>query len=236
MLRVAGHYEEALRRARAQRQFNCKKCDMFSSVTGLRMAEEDCTAKYWSRNMTSTVRFSSAIERCLAEFPKLRTAVEIGPHPALKGPATENFRIQGKGDHKYLGTCSRDRDDFEAILDSVGLIIPQGLPLKPQNINAHEDISGSSTTYYYGKVLTDLPGYQWNHSASFWAESRLSRNVRFREYPRHQLLGSRYVDDIPQRPCWRNNLILKEIPWLAQLEASELLYSNILVRLIACVE
>ena len=222
MLLVAGRYEEALERARHHSQFDGKKCDMWSSVTGLRMARDDCTAEYWGRNMTSTVRFSSAIERYFAECAKVRIAVEIGPHPALKGPATENFRTQGKGIIKYFGTCSRGGNDFEAILESVGSMISQGLRLKLQNINAREDVNDSSVTYHYGKVLTDLPGYQWNHGTSFWAESRVSRKVRFREYPRHQLLGSRYVDDIPQRPCWRNNLILKEIPWLAQLEASGL--------------
>lgn len=206
---------------------------MFSSVTGLRIAQEDCTPQYWSRNMTSTVQFSSAIERCLAKFPNLKTAVEIGPHPALKGPATENFRSQGKANIKYIGTCSRGDHDFEAILDSAGSMITQGLPLKLQDINAREGVEGSPTTYRYGKVLTDLPTYQWNHGTIFWAESRMSHNVRFREYPRHQLLGSRYVDDIPQRPCWRNNLILKEIPWLAQLEASGLPYHNMLFGLTA---
>ena len=235
MLLGAGRYEEALERARFHSQLDGKKCRMYSSVTGLRMAREDCTPAYWGRNMTSTVKFLSAIERCLIEFPNLRTAIEIGPHPALKGPATENFRTQGKGNNNYFGTCLRDGHDFEAILDSVGFIIPRGLPLKHKNINAREVVDGASITYHYGKVLTDLPGYQWNHSTSFWAESRVSRNVRFRKYPRHQLLGSRYMDDIPQRPCWRNQLMLKEIPWLAQLEVSGPPYSKVLVGLIACV-
>ena len=177
--------------------------------------------------MTSTVQFSAAVERSLAEFPNIKTVVEIGPHPALKGPATETFRSQGNVNMKYIGTCSRGDDDFEAILNSVGFMIAQGLPLKLQDINAREGIKGSPTTYCYGKVLTDLPSYQWNHGTTFWAESRISRSVRFREYPRHQLLGSRYVDDIPQRPCWRNNLILKEIPWLAQLEVRDLPFYNI---------
>ena len=199
------------------------------------MAREDFTPQYWSRNMTSTVQFSSAIERCVTKFPNLKTAVEIGPHPALKGPATENFCCQGKANRKYIGTCSRGDHDFEAILDSVGSMITQGLALKLHEINAREVVKSLSTTHSYGKVLTDLPRYQWNHGTTFWAESRMSHNVRFREYPRHQLLGSRYVDDIPQRPCWRNNLILKEIPWLTQLEASGLPYFKILLELIACV-
>lgn len=170
--------------------------------------------------MTSTVKFCPAIESCSAEFPEIAATIEIGPHPALKGPVTETFRALGIKDFTYLHTCSRGNDDFEAILNSAGSMIVQGIPLKLQNINARIVANESGCTFEYGKVLTDLPSYQWNHTASFWSESRVSRNVRFRQYPRHQLLGSRYVDDIPQRPCWRNHLILKEIPWLAQMKVN----------------
>ena len=168
--------------------------------------------------MTSTVRFCPAVESCLAEFPEIAATFEIGPHPALKGPVTETFRALGKNDSGYLHTCLRDNDDFEAILSSIGSMIARGIPLELQNINARFINDESGSRFEYGKVMTDLPTYQWNHTASFWSESRVSRNVRFRQYPRHQLLGSRYVDDIPQHPCWRNHLILKEIPWLFEMK------------------
>ena len=218
MIPVAKKYKQALSRTTASSRVDGNTCQMFSSVTGQRMALGDCTPEYWSRNMTSTVRFSPAIERCLADSPEIAATIEIGPHPALKGPVTETFRGLGKKDLGYLHTCSRGNDDFEAILNSAGSMIPRGIPLKLQNINARVIAGESGCKFEYGKVLTDLPTYGWNHNASFWSESRVSRNVRFRQYPRHQLLGSRYVDDIPQHPCWRNHLILKEIPWLVQMK------------------
>lgn len=168
--------------------------------------------------MTSTVRFCPAVESCLAEFPEIAATIEIGPHPALKGPVTETFRALGEKDFEYLPTCSRGSDDFEVILNGAGSMVARGIPLELQNINARIIANESQCKIEYGRVLTDLPTYQWNHTASFWSESRVSRNVRFRQYPRHQLLGSRYVDDIPQRPCWRNHLVLKEIPWLVQMK------------------
>ena len=59
--------------------------------------------------MTSTVRFYPAIEKLLEAFPDLTTAIEIGPHPALKGPTTECLRTFGKNNVDYFHTCSRVR-------------------------------------------------------------------------------------------------------------------------------
>ena len=39
-----------------------------------------------------------------------------------------------------------------------------------------------------GNVLTDLPASPWTHKTSLWNESRLSKNHRFRRFPRHDLL------------------------------------------------
>ena len=105
-------------------------------------------------------------------------------------------------------------------------MIGHGVPMDIRNVNNHEVGSGSQRKYKTGRLLTSLPPYHWNHNASFWVESRVSRNVRFRKFPRHQLLGSRYVDDIPQRPCWRNQLILKELPWLARLKVGHALVTR----------
>lgn len=218
MLPLATGYQQLLERVGTCYEDADSQCKMFSSVTGLAMTSDDCTPTYWSRNMTSTVQFYPAIEKILEDIRSLTTVIEIGPHPALKGPTTESVRALGKGSIEYFQTCSRGNNDFESLFDSLGSIIAHGVPLDFRNINAREAVLGSQHNYEYGNVITDLPTYHWNHSSGFWAESRVSQNVRFRKFPRHQLLGSRYVDDIPQRPCWRNQLILKEIPWLAQLK------------------
>ena len=57
--------------------------------------------------MTSTVRFYPAIEKMLEDFPDLTTGVEVGPHPALKGPTTECLRTLGRNNVEYFHTCSR---------------------------------------------------------------------------------------------------------------------------------
>lgn len=168
--------------------------------------------------MVSTVQFSSALEACLDNNPNISVVVEVGPHPTLKGPVLENLRNLGRDSIAYYSSFSRDIDDLEALLENAGAMIGHGVLLKAANINARETVSSLKCSYEYSNILTDLPGYQWNHSRSFWEESRVSRNVRYRQFRRHQLLGSRYVDDIPSHPSWRVLLMLREVPWLMEIK------------------
>ena len=172
--------------------------------------------------MISTVRFSAALGACLSDHPDAAAVIEVGPHIALKGPTQECLRSLGKPSISYLPTCMRGQNDFETLLSSIGAMIGMGLPLHTSNINAREIVEGLQCHHEPGNILTNVPSYQWNHSQGFWAESRVSHNVRFRKFPRHQLLGSRYVDDIPNCPSWRNRLMLKEIPWLEDLKVCSL--------------
>ena len=194
------------------------QCQMFSSVTGLDIEPSELTCFYWVKNMTSTVEFSAAIEKCMNDYSLGSAFIEIGPHPALRGPALEVLQTLGRDDADHFPTCTRGDDDFESLLRSVGSMIVANIPLKTPTINARELVNGLDCHHETGNILTDVPSYQWNHSNAFWSESRISRNVRFRKFPRHELLGSRYLDDIAPRPCWRNQLMLKEVTWLQKLQ------------------
>ena len=194
------------------------RCQMFSSVTGLNIKSSELTCTYWVKNMTSTVRFSAAIEKCMKESPLESALIEIGPHPTLRGPALEVLRTLGRDHAGHFPTCTRGDDDFESLLGSAGSMIAAGVPLNTSKINGQELVNGLDCHHEIANVLTDIPSYQWNHSSAFWSESRISRNVRFRKFPRHELLGSRYIDDIATHPCWRNQLMLKEVTWLQMLQ------------------
>ena len=217
MLPVAQRYEEALMKAKVSALEIEVKCDMFSSVTGRNLVPEDLSPAYWKQNMISPVQLFPALTACMDYHPEATTVVEIGPHSALKGPAQEILRSLGRNSLEYFHTCLREKHDFETILESAGAMIAHGIPLNTPNINANEIIDGPNFKHEYGNVLTDLPSYQWDHSTPFWTESRISRNIRQRRFPRHQLLGSRYVEDTPLSPSWRNLLMLKEVPWLLGL-------------------
>ena len=218
MLPLAPQYHQRLSNAGVGLPSGPTQCQMFSSVTGMNIEPSELTCSYWVKNMTSTVRFSTAIEKCISEFPLDTAFVELGPHPALRGPALEMLRTLGRDNADHFQTCTRGEDDLESLLRSAGSMIAADVPLDTPNINAQEVVNGLECHHEVGSVLTDIPSYQWNHSNAFWSESRLSRNVRFRKFPRHELLGSRYLDDIAARPCWRNQLMLKEVTWLQKLQ------------------
>ena len=220
MFPLAARYKDKLAQAIVTPLKQAAKCDMYSSVHSRRVDASECTPSYWKQNMTSTVNFQAAFTDCISAHPKGAVIVEIGPHPALKGPVQETLRALSKSNTFYVPTCIRSKQDYQNLLSSAGAMIGNGLPLHVSNINAHATVTGLQCRYRPGNFLVDAPSYQWNHSHGFWAESRVSRNVRFRKFPRHQLLGSRYVDDIPNRPCWRNRLMLKEISWLQELKVS----------------
>ena len=218
MLPLAPRYLEKLSRANLGLGLGLPQCPMFSSLTGKRLESRQLASSYWVRNMTSTVNYFPALQSCLESFPDTSAFVEIGPHPALKGPSQEILGAADKTPINYFHTCIRNQDSFEGLLRIVGAMVASSLPVEASKVNAYEIINGLNCQHQIGNVLTDLPSYQWNHSIGFWAESSVSRNVRFRRFPRHQLLGSRYLDDIPIRPSWRNHIILKEIPWLHELK------------------
>lgn len=222
MLPLALPYQRLLEKAEVFPSSDAQQCPLFSSVTGSVIEPGDVIPDYWAKNVTSTVRFQSAIEQCLHQNPKINSIIEVGPHPALKGPTQEILRNQGRHDAHYFSTCKRHEDSFRSILESVGEMIIAGMPIDTRAINAKEIFHDGILKHSYRKVLTDLPSYQWNHSSSFWFESRVSRNIRHREFPRHEFLGTRYVDDIPSRACWRNTVHPNEIHRLAELDVGNL--------------
>lgn len=222
MSSLASEYENKLAQAKVTPLRGMEECAMYSSVYARRMDALEYTSSYWKQNMMSIVKFCAALEACIDDHPKPRAIIEIGPHLALRGPAQEILHALGKSHVDYFATCIRGQEDFESLLSSAGAMIGIGLPLRLSNINAREIVDGLRCCHEPGNILTDVPSYQWNHSQGFWAESRVSRNIRFRKFLRHPLLGSRYVDDIQDRPGWRNRLLLKENAWLQELKAEGL--------------
>ena len=223
MYPIAPKYHAKLVQAKVTPLNEDQKCAMYSSVYGRPMDASEYTSTYWRDNMTSTVKFCLAMKGCIDGHPNTAAIIEIGPHLALKGPAQEILRTMGRSNVSYLPTCLRGQNDIETLLSSAGAMIGVGLPLQVSNISAREIVDGLECCHEPGNTLTDVPRYQWNHSRGFWAESRVSRNIRFRKFPRHELLGSRYVDDIPTHPSWRNQLMLKEVPWLQEFKVVTLM-------------
>ena len=160
--------------------------------------------------MVSCVRFLDALGQ-LATDVNPGVFIEIGPHPALKGPAGDVLTSMGKTEYQYFHSCFRGQPDHEAMLNTAGSMVAANLPVLASRVNAAQTCHGLKSTFTTGRVLTDLPTYQWDHSTGFWAESRLSKNVRDRQFPRHQLLGARVHNDISLAPRWRNVFSLQDL-------------------------
>ncbi|KAL9601094.1 MAG: hypothetical protein Q9179_002982 [Wetmoreana sp. 5 TL-2023] len=98
----------------------------------------------------------------------------------------------------------------------------RGLVLASSDLTNSRGAIEGQWKHDHGAVLRDIPSYQWNHSNTFWSESRVSRKWRFRAFPRHELLGSRYQDDISPCASWRNHLDPSSVQWLAEIHSGDL--------------
>ncbi|KAL9115429.1 MAG: hypothetical protein Q9227_000750 [Pyrenula ochraceoflavens] len=168
-------------------------------------------------DLTQTVRFSPALNACLQSYQGSLALVEVGPHPALKSPVLDVLKAQSRDSAQYFYSIFRSKDDSQTMLETAGgMLVSGGIRLNSARINAEVLPDGTVAS---GNLILDLPTYQWDHSTPLWYETSVSKAIRHKKFRRHLLLGSRYVDDIPGRPSWRNNISLRELPWLAQIKA-----------------
>lgn len=114
--------------------------------------------------------------------------------------AAENIRAE------YISVLTRGKDSHEEFLRTLGQLWMQNYPVSLDHVFAE------------GQFLHDLPPYPWNYEEPLWYESRLSKEYRLREFPHHELLGTRIVESTSANPGWRNVLRLESVPWIAEHE------------------
>ncbi|KAI0194230.1 beta-ketoacyl synthase domain-containing protein [Astrocystis sublimbata] len=169
-------------------------------------------ATYWAENMTRPVLFAQALENAMSHSD-FDMVIEIGPHPALKGPATQVIEERLTHSIPYTGLLSRGLDAREATSDALGFLWCH-LGREVVDVAKYEEKMGSENAPRF-TVLKNLPTYPWNHDAKYWHESRQSRNFRLRESPVHPILGDTTPDSSPFHRSWRNLLRAREVPWVA---------------------
>ncbi|XPT03005.1 Highly reducing polyketide synthase [Ascochyta lentis] len=64
------------------------------------------------------------------------------------------------------------------------------------------------------RVLVDLPAYSWDHSSTYWAESRVSKEFRLRKHPQRSLIGAPQPSYGENEHIWRGYLRLSDEPWV----------------------
>lgn len=165
--------------------------------------------------MVSTVQFTGALSAAVQRHGSYGVVLELGPHPALKGPAMELLSSINHGDVMYFSSCVRDKPDMQSLLETVGHMINSGLAVDTAEVNSSQ-LGGQ----YQARVLSDLPSYCWDHCLTHWAETRVSQQVRLRHFARHPLLGARIAGDNLFARSWRNNWRRQDLEWLRDMQVS----------------
>ncbi|KAF4976126.1 hypothetical protein FZEAL_7145 [Fusarium zealandicum] len=178
----------------------------FSSVsgTGEPVKADELGGGYWQKNLESPVLFSDAVAGIIRNVPNA-VFLEIGPHAALAGPVRQIMAAASDGPtpaSPYFGAMARGENCAESFLTSVGRLYELNVPV---------DFSKMTTKT---TSLPGLPHYPWDHDASYWRESRISHEWRYREFPAHPLLGIRQLESTTLEPSFRNMLLVDDAPWL----------------------
>ena len=212
MLPSADPYLASLRDCRITPLPGSKDCIWISSVHVMKMVGDcpELCGQYWLENLVSPVLFSQAVTLATQVRGPFDAALEVGPHPALKGPVTQTIKAASNNTISYGGALSRGENDSIAFASAIGFLWSYFGTQFSSYLSA---LLG--TTDYKPKLLKDLPSYAWDSSRSYWAESRLSRNFRTRPDPPHELLGVRCADDSVYEFRWRNIFKLDELPWVS---------------------
>ncbi|CAG8085918.1 unnamed protein product [Penicillium olsonii] len=186
----------------------------YSSVyNGEVMDQSRVTNQYWVDNMCQTVLFADALTEAVRNNGSFDIVIEVGPHPALKGPATAT--INGETTTPYTGVLARGQNDVAEIGNALGFVWKQ-CGSKSVQFSAVEKLL--SVNGQEPLVLRDLPPYPFTHQTDYWTDSRLANHFKHRN-PAHvsnAVLGSPCVEaTTPGEFQWRNILQQSEMPWLS---------------------
>ena len=198
---------------------------MVSSVIGKRADHKELSkSEYWVRNMVSPVQFSEAMQVLCREDETSLTKkidgshrdavvvdhlVEIGPHAALRAPIRDCLGESRRGDKiGYSSTLQRYKSASDTFLDLVGHLHGLGFSVDIRSINdPYPRLRDTRVT------LVDLPEYPFDHSLSYWHESRISSDYRLRHFGPVELLGSPSPNWNPLDAQWRNLIHSIDVPW-----------------------
>lgn len=208
-------YCDALQRAGITPLKPSSGCTWISSVHGREMTtgleEDPLKVNYWRDNMANTVLFSQAVHGAIQHGP-FDLGLEVGPHPALKGPVTQTIKENSSQAIPYTGSLARFGNDIEALSNALGTVWKE---LGSDAVDFRAYATSAFNISLKSRPTKGLPLYHWDHSQKYWKESRLSRRYRQRHSIRSDLLGVRCQDDHDREMRWRNTIRVSETPWLA---------------------
>ncbi|KAJ5682101.1 uncharacterized protein N7477_002041 [Penicillium maclennaniae] len=214
MIPCASPYIEAIQKCGIMIQSrSASKAQWFSSVYSKNIDDvhDSLTDTYWSNNMINPVMFSQAVSFAVAAAGPFDFALEVGPHPALKGPALQTIQEISGTMPPYSGMLSRGKSDIETFASALGAL---WISLGEDAVNFEAFESQASLHTRKPRLLKGLPAYSWDHDRIYWHESRISSTFRAGNSNFHPLLGVKCPDGTDKELRWRNYLNPREIPWL----------------------
>lgn len=185
---------------------------MVSSLTGNEIGETLIDKKYWVQNLVSPVQFTEATKKlCQTKsgYKRVDLILEVGPHFQMGGPIKQTLRTL-RGDAAkipYTGSLKRGANAEESLFETLKMLNLEGFQTKIQLANNGFD--GAMPP-----LLKDVPSYSFDHTRTFWHESRISKLYKQRMFAPHDLLGTPGGDYNRVEPVWRRFLRLEELPWL----------------------
>ncbi|KAI1344184.1 polyketide synthase [Xylariaceae sp. FL0016] len=224
MKAIYDEYVESVGHIEIGSEASAHRTRFFSSTLGAITSPNTLQSpSYFADNMVSPVRFNEAIVAMLTDpgqqvngfdpaeqlAKPITDILEIGPHCALKGPLRSITENVAKSDAiRYASMLKRLEHALENVLDVAGSLWARGFDV---DLGAANHIGSEIHT---GRMLTDLPGYSFDHSIEYWFEGRLSRESRFPRVGRHELLGAPIPDWNKAHAIWRHRISMRENPWL----------------------
>ncbi|KAK8037345.1 hypothetical protein PG991_000691 [Apiospora marii] len=187
------------------------RCKWFSSVypNDFTNWADKLNGPYWDNNMLRPVLFEQAMICARVDSGPFDMIIEVGPHPALKGPCLQNMEDITGHRIPYTGLLRRGTDDMEALTNGLLYVSKHAGKGYVDFQSCDAFISGATVL----EVVKALPPYSWNHK-EFWHESMYSRALRGRSDAVNELLGHLSPDSTEQDMRWKHLLRPKEIPWL----------------------
>lgn len=179
---------------------------MISTVLGAPCKASDLGADYWVRNLVSMVRFWPAIEAAF-RTTRIDVVVEIGPHPALQGPLRQCLLALSSQPPAVLPSVIRKEDEQRRMLLSLSALHDAGVDVAWDRVFRDKLLVG----YREPRLVRGLPSFPWQRK-SYWHESDISRQSRFRELG-HELLGHR-LHQAHGAALWQNELKVPHLPYL----------------------
>ena len=116
--------------------------------------------------------------------------LEIGPHSALQAPVREILgAIQGAANVRYTPSLFRPQPALQSTISAIGILHCLGIRFDFESVNCYQGKRSKPRL-----ILPDLPEYPFDYSHTYWHESRISRNNRFLQKPKRDLLGKSLSD------------------------------------------